>query len=135
MEARTGEVKTAGGSVVAYENWRETKEPKLLEEIRDYNKIDCISTKKLRDWLISSVRPGDMPWRSSGAKSSPGNFNSDGVKEEQAAADAQRERLKIVASRHGARIAELLFYLLHFHARERKPESWSICDQIVVEAE
>jgi RNase_H superfamily len=55
MEARTGEVKTAGGSVVAYENWRETKEPKLLEEIRDYNKIDCISTHKLRDWLITSL--------------------------------------------------------------------------------
>ncbi|MGE9010684.1 TM0106 family RecB-like putative nuclease [Leptospira interrogans] len=135
MEARTGEVKTAGGSVVAYENWRETKEPKLLEEIRDYNKIDCISTQKLRDWLVSVVRPCDMPWRSIGAKSGAGNFNLDGVNEKQAAADALREKLKIVASRHGDRIAELLFDLVHFHDRERKPAWWSIFDKIGKEAE
>jgi predicted RecB family nuclease len=135
MEARTGEVKTAGGSVVAYENWRETKEPKLLEEIREYNKIDCISTQKLRDWFISSVRPGDMPWRSVGAKSSPGNFNLDSVNEEQAAADALRERLKVVASRHGDRVADLLFDLVHFHDRERKPAWWSVFDKVGKENE
>jgi uncharacterized protein len=135
MEARTGEIKTAGGSVVAYENWRETKEPKLLEEIRDYNKIDCISTQKLRDWLISSVRPADMAWRSTGAKSSPGNFNLDSVDEEQAASDALRERLKVVASGHGDRVADLLFDLVHFHDRERKPAWWSIFDKIGKEAE
>jgi predicted RecB family nuclease len=50
MQARTDEVKAAGGNVVAHENWRETKELKLLEEIRDHNKINCISTRKLRDW-------------------------------------------------------------------------------------
>src|SRR5260370_37777559 len=72
MDARTGEVKTAGGSVVAYENWGETKAPKVLEEIRDYNKIDCISTQKLRDWLISSVRPGDMPGQGTGANGRAG---------------------------------------------------------------
>lgn len=135
MEARTGEVKTAGGSVVAYENWRETKEPKLLEEIRDYNKIDCISTQKLRDWLISSVRPADMPWRPIGVKHSPGNFDLNSVKEKQVAADALRERLKNVAHQHGDRVAELLFDLLYFHDRERKPAWWSIFDKIGKEAE
>jgi predicted RecB family nuclease len=70
MEARTGEVKTAGGSVVAYENWRETKDPKILEEIRDYNKVDCISTQKLRDWLTRSVRPSEMYGNSQIFKSS-----------------------------------------------------------------
>lgn len=135
MEARTGEVKTAGGSVVAYENWREAKDQKILEEIRDYNRIDCISTQKLRDWLISSVRPAGMPWRAVGEKNSPGNFNLDGVNEKQAAADALRERLKIVASRHGLRVAELLFDLVHFHDRERKPAWWSIFDKIGKETE
>ena len=135
MEARTGEVKTAGGSVVAYENWRETNEPKLLEEIREYNKIDCISTQKLREWLISSVRPADMPWRSIGAKRSPGNFDLDGVKEKQIAADVLRERLRIVAHGHGDRVADLLFDLLYFHDRERKPAWWSIFDKIGKEAE
>jgi predicted RecB family nuclease len=135
MEARTGEVKTAGGSVVAYENWRETKETKLLEEIRDYNKIDCISTQKLRDWLVSSVRPADMPWRPIGAKSGTGSFNLDSVNDEQAAADALREKLSVVRKRHGDRVADLLFDLVHFHDRERKPTWWSIFDKLGKEAE
>jgi predicted RecB family nuclease len=135
MEARTGDVKTAGGSVVAYENWRETKELKLLEEIRDYNKIDCISTQKLRDWLVSSVRPVDMPWRPIGAKNGAGNFNLHSVNEEQAAADALREKLNAVRDRHGDRVADLLFDLVHFHDRERKPTWWSIFDKIGKEAE
>ena len=135
MEARTGEVKTAGGSVVAYENWRETNDPKILEEIRDYNRIDCISTQKLRDWLISSVRPAALPWRAVGANSSAGNFNLDGVNEKQAAADALRERLKIVATRQGERVADIVFDLVHFHDRERKPAWWSIFDKIRKEAE
>jgi predicted RecB family nuclease len=135
MEARTGEVKTAGGSVVAYENWRETKDPKILEEIRDYNRIDCVSTQMLRDWLISSVRPAGLPWRSVGVKSSPGNFGLDSVNDEQAAADALRERLKTVVGRHGDRVADLLFNLLHFHDRERKPSWWSVFDKIGKEVE
>ena len=135
MEARTGEVKTAGGSVVAYENWRETRDPQMLEEIRDYNKIDCISTQKLRDWLISSVRLADMPWRPVGIKNDPGNFNLDSVNQQQVAADALREKLKVVAVRHGDRVADLLFDLVHFHDRERKPTWWSVFDKIGKEAE
>ncbi len=135
MEARTGEVKTAGGSVVAYENWRESQEPKILEEIRDYNQIDCISTQKLRDWLVASVRPAEMPWRQVGAKTSVGAFNLDGVDREQAAADALREKLQPVRARNGDRVADLLFDLVYFHAREKKPAWWSVFDKIGAEAE
>lgn len=46
---REGEVKTAGGSVVAYENWRETGDQQILDEIEDYNRVDCQSTQLLRD--------------------------------------------------------------------------------------
>ncbi len=53
---RDGEVKTAGGSVVAYERWRETGDQQILDEIEDYNRIDCISTEELRDWLVG-IRP------------------------------------------------------------------------------
>ena len=53
---RKGEVKTAGGSVVAYENWRETGDQAILDEIEDYNRTDCISTERLRDWLVG-IRP------------------------------------------------------------------------------
>jgi len=58
---REGEVKTAGGSVVAYERWRETGEQQILHEIEDHNRVDCISTQELRDWLVSIRRGGPWP--------------------------------------------------------------------------
>ena len=57
---RAGEVKTAGGSVVAYERWLEERDDTILAEIEDYNRIDCVSTEKLRDWLVA-IRPAG-PW-------------------------------------------------------------------------
>jgi len=52
MEKRATDVATAGASVVSYEEWRETGEQRLLDEIRDYNRTDCISTQLLRDGLV-----------------------------------------------------------------------------------
>lgn len=57
---REGGVTTAGGSIVAYETWRETGEQAILDEIETYNRIDCVSTERLRDWLVS-IRP-TAPW-------------------------------------------------------------------------
>lgn len=134
MEQRTGEVKTAGGSVVAYEKWRETDDPKILDEIRDYNRIDCISTQLLRDWLVSTVRPADMPWRQAEVQECIG-FQHDRVASEQADADELRQRLEPVRARHGDRLADLLFDLSHFHRREKKPAWWSIFDKVEKEPE
>jgi uncharacterized protein len=53
---RDGEVTTAGGSVVAYERWRETGEQQILDEIEEYNRIDCISTEELREWGVQVQR-------------------------------------------------------------------------------
>ena len=39
----------------------ETKDKKLLEEIEEYNKQDCISTFKLRNWLLK-IKPEDTKW-------------------------------------------------------------------------
>jgi uncharacterized protein len=64
-----------------------------------------------------------------------GGFNLDSVTDEQAAADALREKLIVVRKRHRDRVADLLFDLVHFHDRERKPAWWSIFDKIGKEAE
>src|SRR5208283_3373847 len=37
MEGRTGEVTSAGASVVVYEQWRQLQDAHLLQEIADYN--------------------------------------------------------------------------------------------------
>jgi predicted RecB family nuclease len=65
METRAADVATAGASVVFYEEWRQTGDQRLLDEIHDYNRTDCISTQLLRDWLVRDVRPAACRGRSS----------------------------------------------------------------------
>ncbi|MEZ2144797.1 TM0106 family RecB-like putative nuclease [Bradyrhizobium sp. DN5] len=130
MEARSGEVKTAGASVVAYENWRDSRDPKILREIRDYNRDDCISTQKLRDWLVSSVRPADMQWAPLGGPNGKGDGRRNSVHDDEAAVAALRKKLVPVHDRYGEGIADLLFDLSCFHTREKKPAWWAIFDKM-----
>src|SRR5437762_701633 len=48
---RSTEIVDAAGSIVAYEEWLESRDQRLLDEIAAYNEDDCISTAQLRDWL------------------------------------------------------------------------------------
>src|SRR5438132_3875357 len=48
---RTTEIVDAAASIVAYEDWLESREQRLLDEIARYNEDDCLSTAQLRDWL------------------------------------------------------------------------------------
>ena len=58
-DLRTGEVTDAGASVVAYAAYcmaRDAGDPaaaaEILAGISDYNRYDCLSTLRLRDWLL-----------------------------------------------------------------------------------
>ncbi|WP_068110680.1 TM0106 family RecB-like putative nuclease [Tropicimonas marinistellae] len=115
---RDGEVKTAGGSVVAYENWRETGDQHILDEIEDYNRIDCISTEELRDWLVG-IRPAG-PW--------PQPAEDAGAKEVQEEAYAQELRAMLAASDLPEDRQALLLNLGLFHKREAKPAQWAVFD-------
>ena len=115
---REGEVKTAGGSVVAYERWRETGEQQILDEIEEYNRIDCISTEELRDWLVR-VRP-ERPW--------PRLADDAGDKEEAEDADASELHVMLAASGLPDERQQMLFNLGLFHKREAKPAQWAVFD-------
>jgi predicted RecB family nuclease len=115
---REGEVKTAGGSVVAYERWRETGEQQILDEIEDYNRIDCISTEELRDWLVG-IRPAGA-W--------PALAPDAGPKEVEEDADAQALRATLAATGLPEDRQALLFNLGLFHKREAKPAQWAVFD-------
>ena len=52
---RSGDIKKGDVSEEYYIQWMETKDKKLLEEIEEYNKQDCISTFKLRNWLLKKL--------------------------------------------------------------------------------
>ncbi len=115
---RDGEVTTAGGSVVAYERWRETGEQQILDEIEEYNRIDCISTEELRDWLVQ-VRP-EGPWPRLGEDA--------GDKEEAEDAEAEELRAMLDASGLPEERQQMLFDLGLFHKREAKPAQWAVFD-------
>jgi len=44
MPARTTAVASGGDSLVIYDRFRETSESSLLNDLRDYNRDDCLST-------------------------------------------------------------------------------------------
>jgi uncharacterized protein len=72
---RSGDVKDAGASVVAYAAYCEARDAgpethaeaaAILASISDYNKYDCLSTLRLRDWLLQ-LRGGGAPGAPGGA--------------------------------------------------------------------
>lgn len=115
---RDGEVKTAGGSVVAYERWRETGEQSILDEIEDYNRVDCVSTEELRDWLVN-IRPA-APWPVLTVDASDKEVEED--------ADTRGLRARLVASGLPQVRQDMLFNLGLFHKREAKPAQWAVFD-------
>jgi predicted RecB family nuclease len=48
---RTTEIVDAAASIVAYEDWLDSRDQQKLDEILAYNADDCLSTAQLRDWL------------------------------------------------------------------------------------
>jgi predicted RecB family nuclease len=123
MPARTGEVKDAGSSVVVYEQWRRMGEGRLLQEIADYNEVDCVSTLKLRDWLLT-LRSPEIPWYT-GADGGPDEPDRTAEREaaEQRVAATIGRLLQVPAADKPFR--ELVGHLLEFHRREAKPKWWA----------
>lgn len=121
---REGDVTTSGGSVVAYEDWRETGDDAILEEIRVYNEVDCVSTEELRDWLVG-IRP-DGPWPV---------FAPAEDKEEAEEGEVAALRAQLAASNLPEDRQRLLFDLAQYHKREVKPAWWAIHDSLAKDAD
>jgi predicted RecB family nuclease len=120
--AREGEVSNAGESVVMYERWRKLQESQLLEEIEDYNRIDCISTLELLDWLLQ-LRPAGTPWHID----LPPDLDDLQREEDRKAANAQSAELQaklLECAEEDRPVRSLVAQLLDFHKRESKPGWW-----------
>ncbi len=128
---RQGEVKTAGDSIVIYERWRQLGGDPLLQEIADYNEIDCRSTRLCRDWLLS-LRPPGTEWFTGRMVAPP-----DPAKV--AAREETDERTRLLAERLLAGGDEpwrrLLVDVLEFHRREAKPTWWAMFARQDMDAE
>lgn len=133
MAKRDGDVATAGASVVFYERWRENGDGKLLAQIEDYNRTDCISTQLLRDWLVTSARPGDLPWPNLAQEVRSG---ADGrIEQEDTELADHYAQFAPLRERLGAQIGDLLFDLNYFHKREDKPKYWAIFDRLAQDSD
>ena len=137
LEARAGDITDGGSSIVAYEDWIETGDDALLESIRAYNEIDCISTLALRDWL--EQRRAELVAEHGEVVERPEEVDGE-ASEQVLEADARAEALATallagVPDRADERDDDqqgrwLLAQLLGWHRREERPEWWAWFDRL-----
>ncbi len=131
MQRAAGAVADGASSIVAYEGFLETRDPHVLDEISDYNRDDCESTRLLRAWL-EERRPeaerkfGEISRRPAERDPAP----SEGVAEHDAKLAALEAQLCAGVGEPGRRSNEqqahwLLAQLLHWYRRESRPEWWA----------
>ena len=136
-ELRSGEVTTATDSITQYakfcalrEQGRADDAEVVLKEIEDYNRYDCRSTRRLRDWLVARAIESEVPPRGPQPVrlAEPGGaaevsdavhrtlmkFAGDGVEER----TVEQTAVAMVAAARG------------FHKREDKPFWWSHFDRV-----
>jgi uncharacterized protein len=121
-ESRTTAVAGGLGSIVAYEEWRESGEARCLHEIEAYNRDDCLSLVGLRGWL--EARRAEME-AAEGPLSRPVAVDPAppaGVQASEAAEDEVTAALLAGAGDQDA--GRLLAHLVGWHRREAKPEWW-----------
>ncbi len=66
-DVRTSDVQKGDDSIVRYVESRElsaagddTAAQSILEDLADYNRYDCVSTRRLRDWLVERAREAKL---------------------------------------------------------------------------
>jgi uncharacterized protein len=110
----------AGGdeSVVRFEEWLETGDDALLDDVERYNEEDCRSTVALHEWLLS-LRPPEVPWR----EPPSAHEQSQEAKER----DAERAALEaaLLAGAAESSPRRLLGHLVDYHRREARPQWWA----------
>jgi predicted RecB family nuclease len=133
-ELRSGEVTTAADSITQYARYCDLRDEGhadeaaiVLKEIEDYNRYDCRSTRKLRDWLVARAIESGVPPRG------PQPVRDEEVIE--IADDLERKLLKFAGDGVEERTAEqtavaLVSAARGFHKREDKPFWWSHFDRV-----
>ena len=157
---RTGDVKDAGASVVAYAHYCDARDDERHEEaarilagISDYNEYDCLSTLKLRNWLLGLARergiePGGEGGASPAASTATsaaaardvrGRAVAGGGRADTAPSSADLDPLEVaLAGLAGAGVGlseddrkavSMLAAAVSYHRRERKAFWWAHFDR------
>jgi uncharacterized protein len=137
-DLRTGDVTTAGDSVIEYAKYCEAvsagdsaNAQRLLDEIEDYNRYDCVSTLRLRDWLIARAEDHGV---------APHGVLAVGESDPDTAPPEQPQSFAALmtyaqADEEGQRTddqtaAALMVAAIGFHQREDKPYWWGHFDRL-----
>ncbi len=132
-------VREGGGSIIAYENWLETGDQQFLDSIRAYNREDCVSTRSLRDWLISTTRPEAVALYGEEAFVAVEDPESHDpppwLAEVEPLIEKLLDGLPALAEDDDADQAErrLMSNLLMYHYRESKPGWWRFFDLLGID--
>nr|WP_296778169.1 bifunctional RecB family nuclease/DEAD/DEAH box helicase [Rhodococcus sp. (in: high G+C Gram-positive bacteria)] len=131
---RDGEVTNAAASIVEYANWcdlrdegRTEEADALLAEIADYNRYDCVSTVRLRDWLLGKAAEAGVEPRP------PAESTAEVEDEASPLEESLREFVGIgpVSERtHVQQSVALYAGSIGYHRRERKPFWWAHFDRL-----
>jgi predicted RecB family nuclease len=130
LPAREGPVTEAGFSVLTYEAWLRDREPGHLADLAAYNRDDCVSTWRLRDWLEARRREAVAAGWALPRPAIRSGEASEKVATRDAAAAAREEALRAgVPADPAARSPEeaarhLLAGLVGYFRREDKPAWW-----------
>jgi uncharacterized protein len=137
MPARTQAITDGGSSIVEYERWIETGDQAILAELAVYNRVDCDSTRRLRDWL--EARRGDYVSHFGALPDRPGTRGTE-VSATVVADASENADLRLSLAERGAQpnpgdppayAMWLLGELLEWHRREDKPEWWRYYDRVL----
>ncbi len=155
MPPREGDIGTGGSSIVAYEQWLNSNDQEILDDIEAYNRDDVESTWRLRGWLEGQRqalidRGVDVP-----RPAPPREVDTKAIdptiaelierltfdREMAQAEDAEREAVALeegvdLSPSPGAPLDEarsrwLMADLLQWHRRESKPEWWQYFERLL----
>lgn len=129
-ELRTGDVTTASDSIVMYDRYCDVVNQgqtdaaaAVLADIERYNRYDCRSTLKLRDWLLERALAHNVTYRE---PAEPREKGHDPVDED----DTARALMAFAGDELGERTPEqqavaMIAAARGFHKREDKPFWWA----------
>jgi predicted RecB family nuclease len=120
-DAGKGPVADGGQSIVEFQRWLDTGDARVLDEIERYNEEDCLSTLKLREWLLERRREAQDSFGIEIAfRQLPDQRDNPVEIEPDEHADLRR-RLAVMEQPW----TTTLGHLLDYHRREAKPEWWT----------
>ncbi|MBI1844387.1 MAG: TM0106 family RecB-like putative nuclease [Actinobacteria bacterium] len=145
---RQGAIADGAASVGAYEEWREEHDDEILQELQDYNELDCRSTLALRDWLetlrceLETALGAPIPRFEPRAEEKPGDtMNAERRASETTREDEESAELVACLSAGvpdeagerdgGQQVGWLLAQLVGWHRREAKPKWWAWFDRLL----